>query len=198
MGMLLLFGGTFNPVHKGHTKALRAVCGEIPPEKIIIMPAKIPPHKEAPGLASGKDRLEMCRLAFSEFENAEISDFELKRQDKSYSYYTVKHLSESYPDYRIMFVVGSDMLLSFDKWHRFEDILGMCGLVCVSRENGDASRLEEKAESLRKYGEIQIVKSEPFEISSTEIRRMLKNNLDTSCYLDEIVVKYIMENNIYK
>ena len=184
-------------MHKGHTNALRIIEQELAPDKIIVMPSKIPPHKTPHDLAGENDRLEMCRLAFSDFKNTEVSDFEIKNQGKSYSYYTVKYLTERFSCDEIFMAVGSDMLLSFDKWFRFEDILKMASLVCVSRENGDFNSLEKKAAELSKFGKIILIKARPFEISSTKIRRMLKNNQDTSCYLDEIVVKYIMENKIY-
>lgn len=197
MDNILLFGGTFNPVHKGHTQAVEKICEKFYFEKIIIMPSKIPPHKLAPDLASENDRFEMTRLAFEKFKNAEISDFELKRCDKSYSYYTVKYLKEMYPNHKLFMAVGSDMLLTFDTWFRFEDILKITSLVCVSRETGDMQSLEKKSDELSKFGEIFIVKAPVFEISSTEIRQKIKNNQDTSCYLDENVVKYIKDKKIY-
>lgn len=197
MGKILLFGGTFNPVHNGHTRAAYVIDKQFDFDKVIIMPSKIPPHKTAKDLASEQDRINMCRLAFSFMEKAEISDFEISRKAVSYSYYTVKHLRETYPDDKLYMAVGSDMLLSFDRWFRFGDILKMCALVCVSREIGDLPELSQKAEYLSHFGEIYLVKDEPFEISSTKIRENIKNNLDNSCYLDEFVVKYIMENKIY-
>lgn len=198
MGTIVIYGGTFNPVHKGHVKSIEAVSKALNPDRIIIMPSKIPPHKEAPDLASEQDRLEMCRLAFSGINNVQISDFELKRNEKSYSIYTVKHIKEKYPDDKVIFALGSDMLMTFDQWFCYKEILSMCDLVCISRENGDFTALKNKANLLSEYGEITILNVEPFEISSTEIREMLKNKSDTSCYLDEIVVKYIEDNNIYK
>lgn len=197
MANTLLFGGTFNPVHKGHTQAVEKICESMHFDRIIVMPSKIPPHKIAPDLASEKDRFEMTRLAFENFKNVEISDFELKRTEKSYSYYTVKYLKEKYPEDKLYMAVGSDMLLTFDEWFRFDEILKMTSLVVVSRQDGDFSKLEQKARELRKFGEINIVKAPVFEISSTEIRTKLKNNQDTSCYLDEKVVKYIMSEKIY-
>ncbi|MBE6837481.1 MAG: nicotinate (nicotinamide) nucleotide adenylyltransferase [Ruminococcus sp.] len=197
MGKILLFGGTFNPIHKGHTRAVEIMDNELDFDKIIIMPSKIPPHKIAKNLASEQHRLEMCRLAFSENEKAEISDFEITRNNVSYSYYTVKYLKECYPEDDICMAVGSDMLLTFDKWYKFDSILKMCSLVCVSREDGDENELLEKAEYLSKWGKAYVLKAEAFEISSTQIREMLQNNEDTSCYLDESVVKYIRENNVY-
>lgn len=197
MGKILLFGGTFNPVHKGHVNAVLEIDRQLEFDRIIIMPAKIPPHKTISFLADENDRLKMCRLAFKDVEKAEISDFEIKRKDKSYSYFTVKYLSEKYPEDEIWFAMGSDMLLSFDKWYRFEDILKMCSIVCMSRADGDEEALLKKASELSKFGKAEVIKAQPFEISSTKIREMLKNNEDTSCYLDEIVVKYIKDNKIY-
>lgn len=197
MGKLLLFGGTFNPVHKGHINAVKTMDKSLAFDKIIVMPSKIPPHKIAKDLAGDKDRFNMCSLAFSDIKKAEISDFEIKRNNVSYSYYTVRHLKKIYPDDEIFMAVGSDMLLCFDKWYRFKAILKMCSLVCVSRNDGDFLQLKNKADELKKYGNVVLINSEPFEISSTQIRKMLKNDEDTSCYLSKNVVKYIRENKIY-
>ena len=198
MKTLLLFGGTFNPVHKGHKNLLKTISERLRPDKIIIMPSNVPPHKNAPELASGEDRLNMCRLAFSEFENAEFSDFELNNSGKSYSYYTLKYLKEKFPEYKIWFAVGSDMLLTFDRWFKYRELLSMCSLDCISREKGDFENLEKKAEELSDFGEIKLISAPPFEVSSTAVRRMIKNNEDCSCYLDENVVKYIIDNKLYK
>ena len=197
MGKILLFGGTFNPIHKGHTNAVKTMDKRLSFDKIIVMPSKIPPHKIAEDLASENDRLNMCRLAFSDLKKAEVSDFEIKRNKVSYSYYTVKHLKETYTDDEIFMAVGSDMLLTFDRWFRFKAILRMCSLVCVSRKDGDFSQLKNKAQELSYYGNVKLLEAEPFEISSTQIRDMIKNDEDTSCYLSENVVKYIRENKIY-
>ncbi|NLZ45106.1 MAG: nicotinate (nicotinamide) nucleotide adenylyltransferase [Clostridiales bacterium] len=197
MGTIVLYGGTFNPIHKGHVNAVKAVAKELSPDRVIIMPAKIPPHKAVVDLASEKDRVEMCRLAFLGIQNVEISDYELKRNEKSYSFYTVEHLKEKFPNDKIFFIVGSDMLMTFNKWYRYKEILSMSSIVCVSREENDFNELEAKANGLREFGEIIVLKTKPFKISSTQIRDMIKNNKDTSCYIDEIVVKYIKEKNIY-
>ena len=156
MKTLLLFGGTFNPVHKGHKNLLKTISERLRPDKIIIMPSNVPPHKNAPELASGEDRLNMCRLAFSEFENAEFSDFELNNSGKSYSYYTLKYLKEKFPEYKIWFAVGSDMLLTFDRWFKYRELLSMCSLVCISREKGDLKTLRKKRKSFRTLARLSL------------------------------------------
>lgn len=91
------------------------------------------------------------------------------------------------------------MLLSFEKWYRYDEILSLAGLICISRCDEDTAELETAAEKLRNQnnGEVIIVDAKPFEISSSQIREMLKKNIDCSCYLHKNVVQYIMENNLY-
>lgn len=199
MGGIAIFGGTFNPVHKGHTRLLETVLEAVEIEETFVIPARIPPHKEAPGLADGGDRLEMCRIAFEKYGGVRVSDYELKREGRSYSYYTVKHFKEKFPDKKLYFIMGSDMLLSFEKWYRWRELLGMCVPVCVSRRGEDTAAARERAKLLSSAGEAVFVESEPFEISSTQIRKMIsdKNFTKLYCYLDENVVKYIMDKNLY-
>lgn len=193
-----IFGGTFNPVHKGHVSALKKILSAVSLDRVLVLPDRIPPHKSAEGLVSGSDRLEMCRIAFSNVENTEISDWELKNEGKSYSVITLRHFHEVFPEDKLYFIMGSDMLASFESWYRYEEILTLCSLICVSRSQEDTERLEGYADKLRaKGGEVIIVPVEPFEISSSQIRDMLKKNLDCTCYLDENVVQYIMAKNLY-
>lgn len=193
-----IFGGTFNPVHKGHVSALKKILSAVSLDRVLVLPDRIPPHKSAEGLVSGSDRLEMCRIAFFNVENTEVSDWELKNEGKSYSVITLRHFHEAFPEDKLYFIMGSDMLASFESWYRYEEILTLCSLICVSRSQEDTDRLEGYADKLRsKGGEVIIVPVEPFEISSSQIRDMLKKNLECTCYLDENVVQYIMAKNLY-
>jgi nicotinate-nucleotide adenylyltransferase len=128
-----------------------------------------------------------------------VSDYELTRGGKSYSYYTVKHFRESYPDSRIYFIMGSDMLLSFETWYRADDLLKMCTPLCISRSAEDTAAARAHAKALSSTGEAVFLEAEPFEVSSTQIRQMFaqKNFTNLYCYLDENVVKYIMDKNLY-
>ncbi len=194
-----IFGGTFNPIHNGHKNCLLKIMKAIDFQKVIIIPDRIPPHKQAENLASGTDRLNMCKIALADIQNLEFSDWELKNEGKSYSVITLRHFKEIYPNDKLFFFMGSDMLLSFHEWYRYEEILSLAALVCVSRENEITEKcLEVYAEKLKnKGGEVIIVPAKPFEISSSEIRRRLKKNKDCTCYLDKNVVKYIREKNLY-
>ncbi|MBQ7980602.1 MAG: nicotinate (nicotinamide) nucleotide adenylyltransferase, partial [Oscillospiraceae bacterium] len=144
-------------------------------------------------------RLRMCELAFAPLEKVEISDHEIAQGGLSYTYLTCRHFRTLYPDDNLFFIMGSDMLLSFERWKNFEEILSMCTLIAASREDGetDMAELETQAEKLRKYGNVMLIRTDAYEVSSTEIREKIKKNSDISCYVPQNVVKYILENKLY-
>lgn len=202
MGNIGIFGGTFNPVHSGHVNLVQTVAKAIEFDKIMIMPDRIPPHKAADDLASGEDRLNMCAIAFEDIKNAEVCDWELRQSGKSYSIFTVEHFKKLYPNDDLWLIMGSDMFLCFDKWYRYEDILSLASVACISRCSEDTdSVLEEHAEKLKSGGEgrsIVIIKAQPFEVSSSRLRENIKNMEDTSCYFPKKIVQYIYEHNLYR
>ncbi len=193
-----IFGGTFNPVHNGHIHLARAAYDVLKLDKLIIVPSNIPPHKPAEGIYPNDIRLEMCRLAFSDYPDFEVSEYEMKRTGKSYSIYTAQHFSHIYPECSIFMIVGSDMFLSFDKWYMYKDILKLVSLAVVSRNANDIEQLENKATELSKYGNINIIRVPSYPVSSTQIRCKIKNNEKYSCYLPQKVVQYISLNNLYR
>lgn len=194
-----IYGGTFDPVHMGHVGMLKKVIAARGLDKVIVLPDRIPPHKQSDGLVSGEHRINMCKLAFAKCKDTEVSDWEINREGKSYSVITLRHMHEVYPEDRLYFIMGSDMLLSFDKWYMYEEILTLSGLICVSRCKEDSPVLEECADKLRaKGGEVVIVDTEPFEVSSTEIRRRLRENESCEGLMDKKVLRYISENHLYQ
>lgn len=195
-----LFGGTFDPVHLGHRYILDAALEAIDFEKVIVMPAKIPPHKSLSSCSTEAQRYEMCRRAFAELEKVEVSDYELNRDGLSYSYYTVLHLREQYPDHKLYFIMGSDQLMTFRQWFKYEELVSMVTVVSISRETELSEiGLKNYAEAVRRDGgEVITLSVKPFEISSTIIRDNIRNNIDCSCYLNKNVVQYILDNGLYK
>lgn len=199
MRRVLIYGGTFDPVHIGHKNAFDSARDLIRPHLSVIIPNSIPPHKQAQGIASGKDRINMLKFTFGESEDILYSDYELNRVGKSYSLYTLRHFKEIYPEDTLYFVIGSDSLLTFHKWYEYKQLLSLATLVCVSREGGDREELEKAKDYLASHGgQVLLADTVPVEISSSEIRKKLADGEDCSCYLNENVVKYIRDNNLYK
>lgn len=192
-----LFGGSFNPIHKGHIRLAESVSDKLGLDRVIFIPSGEAPHKSSADYAGAEDRLRMCRLATEEYKKFSVSDFEINREGKSYSIYTVLHFRQKFPGDELFLMVGSDMLTCFDKWYRFEDILKNVTLAAVTRNGEDMESLRKTAQKLGRYGKIIITDNDPVVISSTKIRQKIKNNEDLYCYLDKKVVEYIMMRRLY-
>ncbi|MBP0970631.1 MAG: nicotinate-nucleotide adenylyltransferase [Oscillospiraceae bacterium] len=195
-----LFGGSFNPIHKGHLHLVRAVKKELKLDGVILMPAGEAPHKSTAEYAPAADRLRMCRLAAKNYRWLTVSDYETAKSGKSYTVDTLRALRAAYPDAEWTLMIGSDMLLTFETWREWQEILHMARLCAVSRESGDLPRLREKAESLKALcpgAEILVLSVQAVPVSSTEIRQNLKKNADCSCLLPENVVQYIRKKHLY-
>ena len=198
-----IFGGTFNPIHKGHTEAAYAFLRCVNPDKLLVIPTKIPPHKAIKGDDDPEIRLEMTGRAFSEDGESdariEVSDIEIRSEGKSYTYYTLQKLkSMGYDDFYLY--CGTDMLLSFDSWFRFEDILSMCTLAYASRLENACPEASQKIAMLReRYGaRILEIPLDPIEISSSEIREMIHEGDDASEFLSPAVLRFIEERGLYR
>ena len=195
-----IYGGTFSPPHVGHVGAAESFAKAIAFDKLIIMPDFLPPHKNFDGEVTANDRLEMCRLAFSHIENAEISDLEIKRGGKSYTALTLGELSS--PDSELYFLCGTDMFLTLGEWYAPEKIFE-CATICVIRRESDRdndSRIDELTEVYKKKYSARIVKipGRIIEVSSSDIRDALKNSRQSSEFLPEKVYNYILDKGFYR
>ena len=110
---IAIFGGAFNPVHREHVHLARTAIEELGLDKLIIMPTAISPHKRGKAMADFFQRFEMCRLAFRELKQAEVSNYELTRGGVSYTYLTCEHFASLYPDAERYLLIGADMLENF-------------------------------------------------------------------------------------
>ncbi len=197
MKKLILFGGTFDPPHNEHIASLIAAKEETGAEKVIVMPDFIPPHKQTAYNATAEERFEMCRLAFGDF--AEVCDMEIAAQGKSYSYITVEKLKKLYPDYQILFLMGGDMLRSFDKWKYPERILSAATLLFCERTGENQSREQILGDFKSKFGvEARALSYVGKETSSGEIKYRYLLGLPIDGLTKKGVADYIIERSPYK
>lgn len=196
MKRIAIFGGTFNPVHVEHVKTVVAAIDELKLDKIFIVPTFLPPHKNV-SPASGTDRINMLKIAFRGEKKAEISDFELKSEGKSYSYITAEHFRSLYPDAEIFMIVGGDMLKDFKTWKNPERILNAVRLAAVRRENYEFDEMAEREYFKSAFKkDFTLLNFVGKEISSTEIRTYLAFNIKPQG-VDEKVIDYINKNAVY-
>jgi nicotinate-nucleotide adenylyltransferase len=199
MGMVVIFGGTFNPIHKGHTEIIESILKLDNIDKLLLIPTKIPPHKNVDCLADESDRINMCNIIASRFDGVEVCDIELKREGKSYSIDTLHSIKELYHNNPIAITIGADMVVTFDEWKDYEEILKIASVITFSRGDTDFSSYVKGVEFLRNLGGNVIqIEEEISTVSSTEIReKLLKGEIPHSL-MDKEVALYITEKGIYR
>ncbi len=140
-----LFGGTFNPIHLGHLTVARDVKEGFDLDKIWLIPAAIPPHKQMKQLAEASDRLEMIRLSIADNPNFSVSDVELKRSGPSYTIDTVDYFKAIFPrETHLYLIVGMDAFLDIDLWKSFRELFQVIPFIVMSRPGAVKGELEKK------------------------------------------------------
>ena len=192
----VIFGGTFNPVHNAHIDMAEAVLKEPSVGNVIIMPAKIPPHKDlSPVTASAVDRFNMCKLAFEGWADVSVSDYEINKNGKNYTYDTVNDFLSCG---KLGLLIGGDMLVSFNQWYKYKEIIKNVKLFVVMRKGINTEKFFAAKENLEKEGAvISVVDIQTPDISSTEVRRILDKS-DKCNLVPKKVLNYITEHNLYK
>ncbi|MEA4896261.1 MAG: nicotinate (nicotinamide) nucleotide adenylyltransferase [Oscillospiraceae bacterium] len=191
---IAVFGGSFNPPHNGHTKAAKIAAEELHAERLVIIPAAKPPHKEQEEASpTAEERLSLTRLAFGAMDEAEVSDIEIRRGGLSYTVDTLDELKRLCPEDELILLMGTDMLLSFETWKDFRRIFELSALAVFPRKHDEIADIRKfKKIYAEKYGatvyEIGLI---PTEVTSTELRTMLRkregNNLLPDAVYGEII-----------
>ena len=214
-----ILGGTFDPVHLGHTLPAKVVAEHLSLDKILLIPASIPPHKATPNI-SAKQRIEMVKLACDVEPILSCDERELNRDGHSYTVDTLQELSQAYPNTRLYFIIGLDSLLTFTTWHKYQEILSLCHLVVNTRPNYQLSTINqmtkillnkhqvENADTLRDRssgGILLLPSSLPnydhhlnINISSSEIRQRLIDDQSCQKLLSPSVLAFINKNKLYR
>ncbi len=195
MTKIAIFGGTFNPLHIGHYEMLSALQKDEEIDKILLLPDKIPPHKECDFMADDETRIKMCTLAANDFSKAELCLIEFEREGKSYTYDTVKLLKQKYKGCELYFVCGGDMLVYFDKWYKYEELMKELSFIVFRRGDTNSLEFDFCVERFSKMGMNIIVKDEIITtVSSTELRKDLKA---LKHFLPEKIYDYLSKKGIY-
>lgn len=195
-----IFGGTFDPPHAGHKKYADEVKARLSLDRLIVIPTATPPHKQKKTDTSSEDRLNMLKILFGEDNGVAVSDMEIRRGGRSYTFETVTLLRESCPDDELIFLLGSDMLFSFHTWRNPDVILENVKICAVTRSGEIDKKIlrDYAAEHFPdKEDRFIICDFEPIEVSSTAIRNKVKNGESVEGLLDPQVLEYIKEKELY-
>lgn len=203
---LLLYGGTFDPPHNGHLNNLRAAAARVRPDRVVVMPAGLSPFKQSTA-APGSARVEMCACFRAlEAEGAVpalcVSGWEVEQAAlgrRNYTVLTLEMLARTYPEAELYMAMGSDMLLSFDSWHRWQEILRLARLVVTSRNVGDAPELHAKAKQMDPTGaRILFAQVEALPMASSNLRARLAAGEACENELPALVRRVIRREGLYR
>lgn len=199
---IALYGGTFNPIHVGHLIVARSIAEQLLVDRLIFLPAAQPPHKVGATLLDGASRAEMIRLAIEGERFFEVSTLELDRAGPSYTIDTVGHFRETLGlDISLYWIVGVDSLNELDSWHRVGALVDACRIITARRpgwERVDLAALESKLTD-EQIGVLEsgILDTPRIEISSSDIRRRIKQNKSIRYLVPDAVEAYIRANGLY-
>lgn len=197
-----IYGGTFNPIHRGHIHILGEFITRLYLDKVLLIPTRVPPHKQAGDLAGEEDRINMCRLAAAGIEGVpvEVSNIEMEREGKSYTADTLRQIHQLYPEARLFLLMGEDMFLTIDSWYAPQEITKLAAL-CASPRSGDGYEklLAKGAELEKKLSATCLVEDIPYlPVSSTEIRELAQKGLPLGPLVPSQVEDYIRDHGIYR
>jgi len=196
---IAIFGGSFNPVHNGHIAFCRQCAGMSAFDRVLLMPANVPPHKAALELASNADRIEMLRLAAAGEPDFSVSDLEYRLGGRSYTVETLRALHRERPGDRFTLLLGSDMFRTFRQWYRCEEILELASLLAGARHPGEYEELSALRESFgEKKSRIRVADIRVTEVSSTQVREKIRRGEDVSGLLPPAVYAYILSRGLYR
>ncbi len=188
-----ILGGSFDPIHNGHIAIAQRAIVHLKLDAFYFIPAGIPPHKRRRVHASANQRLEMLRLALTDFGDARIWDGEIRRVGPSYTIDTLYELKQEHPDSGCFFVIGSDNLKEIPTWHRYREVLSLVTL-CVASRPGYSLDIPPELREAR----IKEFSSPNLAVSSTEIRKRLSEGLSVQELIPERVYRYIQEKGLYR
>jgi nicotinate-nucleotide adenylyltransferase len=216
-----LFGGTFDPIHIGHLRAAAEVKQGFDLDRIVFIPAALPPHKTRATVTDAADRLKMVELAVSGLSGFEVSDVELKRAGPSYSIDTIDHFKRIAPGGSgLFFITGLDAFLEIDTWKSYSDLLERVAFIVIARPLVDGSGAESRWIRLEKFIKSKIsdayeitdaparfVHSEAkpiyifdvtaLDISSTRIRELIRKDQSVKFLLPAEIENYIYSRGLY-
>lgn len=195
-----IMGGTFDPIHNGHLMLGEYARDLFELDVIWFMPNGNPPHKITDAIESQtKHRVEMVRRAIAGKKSFELQLYEVERKEVNYSYLTMEHFKEIYPEDEFYFIIGADSLFSLERWVHPEKLVKTCIILAAYRDGKNTNEMEEQITFLNQKmdADIRLLKTPNMDISSTDIRHRLKNGLSVDNMIPASVLEYIQEHHLF-
>ena len=206
-----ILGGTFDPVHFGHLRTALELLETLSMDRMLLIPSGVPPHRKMPA-ATPRQRLDMLHLALSNDSSLQLDARECRKPGISYSVDTLRELRHRWgEDTALDFCVGTDAFLQMNTWHCWEQLVGLCNIVVVSRpgwhlpdELGPMEvwrdRFTQDSDTLLRQpaGAVLFVTLTPVDVSATRIRRLVSEGRSARYLLPEAAWQYIQQHRLYR
>lgn len=211
-----IFGGTFDPIHSGHLWAARLIERMFRLDKILFVPASVPPHKARLDMAPAADRMKMVRLALGRRARWTASSIEIRAEGPSYSILTIDKIRRRYPRARIFFITGADAFLEIKTWREWKQVLERCPFIVMTRPGFDPEsaawalgpayrkgirRVETAAaltENELETGRIFLASIDALPLSSTGIRKRAGEGQSLVGFVPPAVAAHIRTQGLYR
>ncbi|GLS83569.1 nicotinate (nicotinamide) nucleotide adenylyltransferase [Paraferrimonas haliotis] len=191
-----LLGGTFDPIHLGHSQMAKQLLAQTELDEIWFLPNKIPPHKAQPQ-ASFAHRYNMVKLACTEHSAFKVCSIENELPSPSYTLHTLKALRTQYPLIKFSFIIGMDSAQSLPTWHHWRSIFDYCDIIACARPGWSADELSDDLHPLRANRRLAIVAINEADVASNTIRSAIKQGTIANQALNPSVIRYINQHRLY-
>jgi nicotinate-nucleotide adenylyltransferase len=193
-----ILGGTFNPPHLAHLVCAQEAHRELALDRVLLIPAAIPPHKSVEQEPGAEHRLQMCRLAAGDDDRFAVSDVELRRDGPSYTVDTLAGLRSRAPNDELVLILGGDIAAGLPEWHHPERVLELATVAIAQRRGTAREEIERALAALRGSERAGFFEMPRIEISSTMVRRRVGAGLPIRYFVPDQVLDYIEREGLYR
>jgi nicotinate-nucleotide adenylyltransferase len=192
-----ILGGTFNPPHLGHLIAAQEAYRELDLDRVILIPAGIPPHKPVEDEPGPQHRLELCRLAIGDDGHFMVSDLELRRDGPSFTVDTLKTLRSQSPSDDLFLILGADIAAGLPKWHEPEQVLELATVAIAMRRGTAKAAVQDALDQLQGGDRARFFEMPRIGISSTMVRDRARAGQPIRYFVPDGVMHYISRHGLY-
>jgi nicotinate-nucleotide adenylyltransferase len=192
-----ILGGTFNPPHIGHLICAQEACLQLSLDRVVLIPARVPPHKPVDDEPGSEHRLALCRLAVHGNPDLEVSSLETEREGTSYTVDTLQALHTREPDSELFLIVGGDVAAGLPLWREPERVLSMATLAVAKRRGTSTASVQQALSGLRGGERAEFFRMPRVGISSTEVRRRVRDGQPIRYFVPDGVAGYIHQHHLY-
>lgn len=192
-----ILGGTFNPPHLGHLVCAQEAYRELSLDRVMLIPARIPPHKPVEQEPGPQHRLKLCRVAVADDDRFEVSDIELRRNGPSYTVDTLQELTCHASGSELFLIVGGDIAVGLPRWREPERVLELASLAVAKRRGTSRAAVQSALDALRGGARAKFFQMPRIGVSSTMVRRRVRAGQPIRYLVPDRVAEYIDHHGLY-